>query len=214
MPFLQSRALNYLGKPLRPRSKAPSQDNLTVSRRIYRLPHLVQEIPYCQNTSGPHNSNFMGPQGAASSPSPVHESIYRIIEGALTVKSIRVLIVEDFHAFRCLIASTLAKAPLVQIVGEASDGPEAVQKALELKPDLILMDIGLPTMNGIEAAHQIRKLMPASAIIFLSQESSADVIEAALNTGARAYVVKSKAGAQLLPAIDKIRWEAVHISNQ
>jgi two-component system nitrate/nitrite response regulator NarL len=145
---------------------------------------------------------------------PVRERSHRIIEGALKVKSIRILIVEDFHAFRCLIASILAKAPHVQVVGEASDGPEAVQKALELKPDLILMDIGLPTMNGIEAARQIRKLIPAPTIIFLSQEASDDVIEAALNTGARAYIVKSKAGAQLLPAIDKIRLEAVHISNQ
>jgi DNA-binding NarL/FixJ family response regulator len=83
-----------------------------------------------------------------------------------------------------------------------SDGLEAVQKAVELKPDLILLDIGLPTMNGIEAARRIRTLVPNAKIIFLSCETSAEVVEEALSTGARAYVQKAKAGSQLLAAVD------------
>jgi two-component system nitrate/nitrite response regulator NarL len=117
---------------------------------------------------------------------------------------VRVLIVEDFVAFRRFVCSTLGTRPELQVVGEASDGREAVQKAEELKPDLILLDIGLPTLNGIDAARQIRKLSPQSKIIFLSQESSADVIEAALSLGALAYVVKMRAESDLLAAVDSV----------
>lgn len=92
----------------------------------------------------------------------------------------------------------------MQIICEVSDGLEAVQKAKELKPDLILLDIGLPTLNGIEAARQIRSLAPESRIIFLSQESSPDVVEAALSLGASGYVVKRKAPGDLLLAVEAV----------
>ena len=72
----------------------------------------------------------------------------------------------------------------MQVIAEASDAPEAIQKAGELKPDLLVLDIGLPTLNGLEAARQIRKLVPESKVIFLSQESSADVLQEALSIGA------------------------------
>ena len=93
---------------------------------------------------------------------------------------VRVLIVEDSVPFRQFISSTLGKRPDLKVLGEVSDGLEAVQKAVELKPDLILMDIGLPSPNGIEAARQIRKLVPEAKIIFLSQEHSAEVVQEAL----------------------------------
>jgi DNA-binding NarL/FixJ family response regulator len=115
---------------------------------------------------------------------------------------IRVLIVEDFQRFREFVRSTLESRPELQVIREVSDGLEAVQKAVELKPDLILLDIGLPTMNGIEAARRIRALVPTAKIIFLSQETSADVVEEAFSLGALAYVQKVKAGRQLLAAID------------
>jgi DNA-binding NarL/FixJ family response regulator len=92
----------------------------------------------------------------------------------------------------------------VEIVGEVSDGLEAIQKAVELKPDLILLDIGLPTLNGIEVARQIRKLVPDSKIIFLSQESSADIVQEALNLGAVGYIVKARTNRELLPAIGAV----------
>jgi DNA-binding NarL/FixJ family response regulator len=90
----------------------------------------------------------------------------------------------------------------LKVVGEASDGLEGVQKAVELTPDLILMDIGLPSLNGIEAARQIRKLVPNSKIIFLSQESSPEVVQEAMSLGASGYVVKPMAGCDLLPAVE------------
>ena len=117
---------------------------------------------------------------------------------------VRVLVVEDFLPFRRFISSRLATRRDLQIVCEVSDGLEAVQKAVELMPDLILLDIALPSLNGIEAARQIRKIVPESKIIFLSQESSADVVQEAFNLGAQGYVVKAKAGSQLLDAVETV----------
>jgi DNA-binding NarL/FixJ family response regulator len=91
-----------------------------------------------------------------------------------------------------------------KVIGEVSDGLAAVQKAVELQPDLMLLNIGLPTLNGIEAARQIRKLVPESKIIFLSQESSADVVQETLSIGAWGYVAKTRAGTELLAAVEAI----------
>jgi DNA-binding NarL/FixJ family response regulator len=118
--------------------------------------------------------------------------------------SIRIIVVEDFAPFRKLICSILGKEPGLQIIAEVSDGLEAVQKAAELKPDLILLDIGLPNLNGIAAARQIREVAPNSKIIFVSQESSPDVVEEALRVGNCGYVVKTKAGSDLLDAVDAV----------
>ena len=117
---------------------------------------------------------------------------------------IRVLIVDDFDPFRQFVCSTLGRRPDLQVIGEAADGLEAVQKASQLKPDLIVLDIGLPNLNGIAAARQIRKLSPQSRIIFLSQESSADVVQEAFDLGASGYVVKTHAGTSLLAAVEMV----------
>jgi CheY-like chemotaxis protein len=85
-----------------------------------------------------------------------------------------------------------------------SDGLDAVQKADELQPDLILLDIGLPTLNGIEVARRIREVSPASKILFVSEDRSADIVEEALSTGAGGYVVKSDAARELLPAVNAV----------
>jgi DNA-binding NarL/FixJ family response regulator len=117
------------------------------------------------------------------------------------MSSVRVLVVEDFAPFRQFIRSTLVERADLQVICEVADGLEAVQKAEELRPDLILLDIGLPTLNGIEAARQIRKLAPESKIIFLTQESSADVMQQAISLGAWGYVVKARAATDLLAAV-------------
>ena len=90
---------------------------------------------------------------------------------------------------------------VVQDIVEVSDGLQAVREAQRLQPDLILLDIGLPTLNGIEAARQIRTLSPASKIIFVTQESSADVVQEAISIGVSGYVVKTDVGDELLGAI-------------
>jgi len=119
-------------------------------------------------------------------------------------KTRRVLLVEDYEPFRRFIRSMLRKEPELHIVGEVADGLEAVQKAGELQPDLIVLDIGLPTLNGIEAARRIRKVSPESKILFISQESSADVVREAFSLGALGYVVKVHAGSDLLPAVKAV----------
>jgi len=121
------------------------------------------------------------------------------------LSSIRILVVDDHKDWRNFVRLTLLMRPEWQIIGEASDGPEAIQKAEELKPDLILLDIGLPTLNGIEAAQRIRLLSPNSKIIFLSVEDSLDIVHTAMNTGGGVgYVHKADAQRDLLRSIDAV----------
>ena len=114
------------------------------------------------------------------------------------------LLVDDFGAFRATISLLLKKKPGLQIVAEASDGIEAVEKSRQLQPDVILLDIGLPKMNGIAAAQQIREVAPKSKIIFVTQETSADVMKEAIGLGAMGYVVKAKVESELLKAIELV----------
>ena len=118
--------------------------------------------------------------------------------------SIRVLVVDDYEPWHDFISKKLREQPELQIIGHASDGSQAVQQAQQLQPDLILLDIGLPKLNGIEAARQIRLLSPQSKVLFLSEDRSPDIMEAALTTGAAAYVVKSDAAGVLLRAIKAV----------
>src|SRR5208337_1270379 len=118
--------------------------------------------------------------------------------------SVRVLLVDDCEPFRHFVRSMLGKRSEFQVVGETSDGLEAVHKAEELQPDLILMDLGLPSLNGIEATRRIRKLAPTSKVLFVSQVSSADVVEEAFRSGASGYVVKDLAGRDLLVAVEAV----------
>jgi len=123
--------------------------------------------------------------------------------------TIRVLIVDDFEPWRGFVRSTLQKKPQLQVIGEASDGLQAVEKAQSLQPDLILLDIGLPGLSGIEAARRIREQAPKALILFLSTLNSLDVLEVALSLGRCGYVLKSNAVGELLPAVDALlegRW--------
>jgi DNA-binding NarL/FixJ family response regulator len=131
----------------------------------------------------------------------------------LATSPVRVLVVDDFEPIRRFIRLKLQSRTELQIVSEASDGLQAVQKAEELQPDLILLDIGLPKLNGIEAARQIRRSAPQSRIIFVSQESSPDIVQEALSLGS-GYVVKSKVERDLLDSVDAVlRAEAIYLRN-
>jgi len=120
------------------------------------------------------------------------------------MSELRVLVVEDYEPFRRFISSTLQTRPDLQIVGEMSDGLEAVLQVQQLRPELILLDVGLPTLNGIEAARRIRALSPNSKILFVTQESSAEVVQEAFRVGALGYVVKTQAGVDLLAAVESV----------
>lgn len=118
--------------------------------------------------------------------------------------SFRVLVVDDFEPFRRFICSTLKTRPELQIVGESADGLDAVQQADLLQPDLVVLDLALPTLSGIEAARRIRIVSPESTVLFVSQESSVDIVQEALNLGALGYVVKAHAGSELLAAVERV----------
>jgi len=117
---------------------------------------------------------------------------------------VSILVVDDYEEWRRQVGLLLQVRPELQVIGEASDGSEAVLRAEQLKPDLVLLDIGLPKLNGIEVARRIRQLSPNSKIIFLSQDNSLDVVRTALSTGAYGYVNKAHAGTELLAAFEAV----------
>lgn len=116
----------------------------------------------------------------------------------------RVLVVEDFEPFCNLICSILKSNPDIRIDCTLGNGIQAVEKVAEIKPHLVLLDIRLPGMNGLEAARRIRDISPGCKIIFLTQEQSTEVVTEALATGADGYVVKADAGTELLVAVDAV----------
>jgi len=130
-----------------------------------------------------------------------YESVQAVLLQNLTIS---VLLVDDFVQFRAAVSTLLRKKPELQIVAEASDGIEAVEQSRQLQPDLILLDIGLPKLNGIAAAQQIREVAPQSKIIFVTQETSADIMKEAIGLGGMGYVVKTKVESELLKAIDRV----------
>src|SRR6188768_1504163 len=114
--------------------------------------------------------------------------------------SLTILVVEDHPAFRSLTCAALQRADFQTI--EAVDGLEAVQKAEELQPDLILLDINLPKLHGFEVAARSLRLVPHVRLLFMSQESSPDIVRKALSLGADGYIHKMSAATDLFPAID------------
>jgi CheY-like chemotaxis protein len=117
---------------------------------------------------------------------------------------VRIFVVDDFAEWRHYIPEKLREDRSFEVVGVAADGLDAVLKAEEMQPDLILLDIGLPKPDGIEAAREIRKVAPDAKIIFLGQENDSDLARAALGISPRGYVVKSDAGSELLPAVHTV----------
>ncbi len=121
-----------------------------------------------------------------------------------TASPIPVMVVEDFPSFRRFIRSKLDQRHDLRVICEVSDGLEAVRKAKELKPDLILLDIGLPTLDGIEAARQILGHTSETKIIFVSTEADANLVQQAMKVGAVGYVFKTNAETDLLLAVDVV----------
>ena len=126
---------------------------------------------------------------------------------------VRILVAEDSQPFRQFISWTMQSRPFWKIICEVSDGRQAVHKAVELQPQLILLDIGLPSLNGIEAASQICSLVPAAKILFVSMNRDAEVVRAALNNSGAGYLLKQDAGAELVPAIEAVLQGKQYVSS-
>ena len=113
----------------------------------------------------------------------------------------RVLVVDDYEPWRRLLVSTLQKQQELELIAEAPDGLEAVKQAQEIRPDLVLLDIGLPSLNGIEVARRIKAGANYAKILFVSENRCRDIVKEALSAGASGYVIKAEASTDLLPAI-------------
>jgi len=121
------------------------------------------------------------------------------------VRTIRILIVDDHEVMRGGLRSLLESRPEWEVCGEAANGLEAVEKAKRLKPDVVILDINMPALNGLDAARLIRKQVPQTEILILSRYEASEMRSVALQAGAREYVAKSQNLARdLLVALDDV----------
>jgi len=126
------------------------------------------------------------------------------MEALLKTLSFRILVADNFEPWRRFVSSMLQNRPGFHVVGEANDGLEAIQKASELQADLIVLDLTLSSLNGLEVAKRISTALPAAKILFATQNLDTDVAKAALRNGANGYLLKVDAGSELLPAIEAV----------
>ena len=115
----------------------------------------------------------------------------------------RTVVVENHEGFRRFLCLMLKEKTSCEVIAQLSDGLEAVKTAEQLQPDLIILDLGLPKLNGMEVAQRIRKLCPGTKILIVSQNSSSEIVQGALGMGAHGYLIKSDA-ANLALAVDAV----------
>jgi len=134
----------------------------------------------------------------------INDEIGRLVPSSYAMSGISVLIVDASDPWRRSVSDLLEQAGDVYTTSFASDGPEAVRKAVELRPDVIVMDVDLPTLNGTQAARYIRRMFPESKIVFLSSLSAPEVVRSALRAGGVGYVLKADAQEALLRGMEAV----------
>lgn len=122
----------------------------------------------------------------------------------MSTQSKRILVVDNFPTWRGLIRTLLELTPEWQLVGEASNGPEAEARVRELQPDIVLLEIDLPVMDGIQLARRLHAEYPETRLVFLTTENSPEMAEFALSAGALGYVLKVSVVEELLPALNEV----------
>ena len=122
------------------------------------------------------------------------------------------MVVDDYEPWRHHVCSVLKTQKEIQVIAQVGDGLEAAQTVQHLRPNLILLDIGLPSLNGIDAARRILELSPQCKVLFISQETSIDIVLGALATGAAGYIVKADARGELLTALNAVLRGEMYVS--
>jgi len=117
-------------------------------------------------------------------------------------RKVRVLIADDHPIIRRIVRSTLQANPRLEVCGEAENGAEAIEEAKKLKPDVVVLDVSMPVLNGFDSAREIKKTLPESAIVILSQNADQHYVEEARKIGVQAYVAKARAGEALVKAVE------------
>lgn len=131
-----------------------------------------------------------------------------------TEKKIRVLVVDDHPVVRRGLVSCLAGCPSLQIVGEAADGEEALQQTRALNPDLLLMDINMPRMDGVQVTEELRRTTPKVRVIILSMHNRPDLVARVIKAGARGYVLKDTPPDDLARILEQVHRGDVFFSPQ
>ncbi len=126
----------------------------------------------------------------------------------------RIFIADDHEVVRKGLISLLQAQPDWQVCGEAADGREAVEKASELKPDIVILDVGMPSLNGLEATRQILKSNPAARILILTLHDSDSVVREVLSAGARGFLLKSDAARDLVAAVEALRRDKTYFTSK
>jgi DNA-binding NarL/FixJ family response regulator len=129
-------------------------------------------------------------------------------------KPVRILVADDHEVVRKGLIALLQQQPDLQICGEASDGREAVAKAAELNPDIVILDVGMPTLNGLEATRQILKNEPRTRVLILTLHDSDQLVQDVLDAGARGFLLKSDAARDLVAAVDALRREKTYFTSK
>jgi len=130
------------------------------------------------------------------------------------VAAFRILIADDHEVVRKGLVALLQQQPDWQVCGEAADGREAVEKAQQLKPDVVILDIGMPSLNGLEATRQILKTNPGARILILTLHDSDQVVRDVLNAGARGFLLKSDAARDLVAAVEALRRDKTYFTSK
>jgi len=127
---------------------------------------------------------------------------------------LRILVADDHDVVRTGLRTLLESRKGWQVCAEATNGRDAVDKARECKPDVAVLDIGMPLLNGVEATRQIRKVSPTTEILVLTMHDSEMMIQSVLEAGARGYILKDDAGRNLLAAVDAVRRRKAFLSSR
>ena len=127
---------------------------------------------------------------------------------------LRIMVADDHEVVRKGLVALLQAQPDWQVCGEAGDGREAVEKAVQLKPDILILDIGMPSLNGLEATRQILKTIPNARVLILTLHDSDQVVREVLNAGARGFLLKSDAARDLVAAVDALRHDKTYFTSK